>query len=146
MVITSGSGGNLFQGIGPEGDETILVCEDDDAVRRLTTQILTGNGYTVLAAESSSKALELASEHEGTISLLLTDVVMPDMDGQALRDELTARLRDLGVIYMSGYPDAVLAPYGITADNSEFIEKPFLAADLLQLVRSVLDKAKSTTP
>jgi len=108
----------------------------------MTAHILAGNGYTVLTAGQGRQALEVAAEHAGTISLLLTDVVMPQMNGCQLTEALVATIPDLKVVYMSGYADDILAPRGDNGGDAGFIEKPFLAEELLLLVRTVLDGAR----
>ncbi len=90
------------------GSETVLVVEDRDDVRKLTADVLRKHGYRVLEASDGIKALQLAEGREGTIDLLLTDVVMPGMDGGELAKKLAALVPSLRVLYMSGYPDEVI--------------------------------------
>jgi two-component system, cell cycle sensor histidine kinase and response regulator CckA len=124
----------------PVGTETILLCEDDSAVRELAAHILTDAGYSVLVAQDAEHALRLARGHIAPIHLLLTDVIMPDMSGRKLSDTLTARRPDVKTLYMSGYTSNVIAHHGVLEKGVEFLEKPFTRRSLLQSVRAVLDK------
>ncbi len=126
----------------PGGHETILVCEDEESVRTLACRILESRGYTVLAAENGTRALKLSAEHSGPIDLLLTDVVMPDMDGDKLAEALRAKRPDVKVLYVSGYTSNVVAHQGILDEGVNFLEKPFGLRSLLENVRKVLDNEK----
>jgi CheY-like chemotaxis protein len=128
------------EGEKPAGSETILVCEDDGAVRRLAQRILDGAGYTVLVAAHPGEALELASGHPDPIHLLVTDVIMPDMNGKELAEDLTASRSDLKTLYISGYTDDGIAHHGVVEEGVGFLQKPFTQMDLLQRVRAVLDE------
>jgi two-component system, cell cycle sensor histidine kinase and response regulator CckA len=119
--------------------ETLLVVEDEDALREVAGRILSGAGYRVLAAECGSAALELAGRHEGTIDLLLSDVVMPGMLGKELAERLTGARPDTRVLYMSGYAQPVLHSQGTLDPGVTLLEKPFTADDLLAAVRRRLD-------
>jgi len=121
------------------GTETILVCEDDDTVRRLTALMLRSVGYTVLSARGGAHSLEVLADHTGPLDMLLTDVVMPDMNGNRLADLLTAEHEGLKVLFMSGYTSNVIAHHGMLDEGVEFLEKPFSRSRLLQRVRQVLD-------
>jgi PAS domain S-box-containing protein len=123
-----------------EGSETILVCEDDDRVRDVTTKMLRSAGYTVLSVEAASKALELARERSAPIALLVTDVIIPDMNGRVLSDRMREIRPDLRTLFMSGYTANVIAHHGVLDENVEFLSKPFSRQGLLEKVRSVLDK------
>ncbi|OLE25409.1 MAG: hybrid sensor histidine kinase/response regulator [Actinobacteria bacterium 13_1_20CM_3_71_11] len=116
--------------------ETILVVEDEPALRDLACRILDGAGYRVLSAESGQDALKLATSG---IDLLLTDVIMPGMLGKELADRLTARDPELRVLYMSGYAQPILASRGTLDPGVSLIEKPFGKAELLTAVRLQLD-------
>jgi PAS domain S-box-containing protein len=121
--------------------EVILVVEDEPDVRRMAERILTKSGYSVIATGVGEEALAICGEDDRPIDLLLTDVVMPAMLGT----ELVARIRPLrpglAVIFMSGYSHEVLAPEALAGqDGSAFIEKPFSAAELLQVIRGLLDR------
>jgi CheY-like chemotaxis protein len=112
--------------------ETILVVEDEAAVRRLTSRILTREGYHVLEAPNGKLALETWDEHSGEIDLLLTDVVMPGMSGKELAEEL-----GIEPVFMSGYTDDVMLRHGV--EGLRLVQKPFDAQTLLGAVRSALD-------
>ncbi|HEY6781089.1 MAG TPA: response regulator, partial [Thermoleophilaceae bacterium] len=115
--------------------ETILVVEDEDAVRRLTQRILSRAGYSVIEAVGGPAALAAWKAHPGEIDLLLTDVVMPGMSGKELADQL-------GVVpvFMSGYTDDVVLRHGVAAGQPRLVQKPFDAATLLAAVRAALDE------
>jgi two-component system, cell cycle sensor histidine kinase and response regulator CckA len=117
---------------GAQRGETILVVEDEDAVRRLTCRILTREGYTVLEAPDGRHALDTWDEHPGQIDLLLTDVVMPGMSGKELAERL-----GIEPVFMSGYTDDVISRHGM--DGLRLVQKPFDAQTLLGAVRSALD-------
>ena len=119
--------------------ETLLVVEDEDALREVAGRILTGAGYRVLCAADGPRALELAARHEGTIDLLVSDVVMPGMLGKELADRLTGVRPDTRVLYMSGYAQPVLHSQGTLDPGVALLEKPFTADDLLVAVRRRLD-------
>jgi PAS domain S-box-containing protein len=119
--------------------ETLLVVEDEAALRDVAGRILSGAGYHVLAAECGPEALELAARHEGVIDLLVSDVVMPGMLGKDLADRLTNARPETRVLYMSGYAQPVLHTHGTLDPGVALLEKPFTADDLLTAVRSRLD-------
>jgi hypothetical protein len=116
---------------------TIMVVEDEDAIRTLTHRILSRHGYRVLEAPAPAAALELYEE-VGAVDLLLTDVVMPGMSGKALSDELRARQPGLRVLFMSGYTDNVMDRYGLDAAGDLLVHKPFNAQQLLAAVQDML--------
>jgi PAS domain S-box-containing protein len=122
------------------GRETVLLVEDEDAVRRLATEILTQHGYTVLEAKDGPDALRLCKGHGGPIDLLVTDVVMPRMSGLRLADRLQPLRPQMKILFMSGYPDAALAEHGAPPGEMPLIQKPFAAATLARWVRDVLDR------
>jgi PAS domain S-box-containing protein len=128
---------------GPEapaaGTETVLVVEDEEAVRNLVVRILRGAGYAVLPASNGAEALDVCGAHPGEIHLVLTDVVMPDMNGKALADRLAEARPGIRVLYMSGYTDDAIVHHGALDQETSFIAKPFNAADLARKVREVLD-------
>ena len=121
------------------GDETVLVVEDEDAVRRLAERILRSAGYRVIVAKGGSEALALCGRQAGAIDLLLTDVVMPGMSGRQLAEVLASATPRLAVVYMSGYTDNAIVHYGILDPGTRFIAKPFTAAELKRKVREALD-------
>lgn len=118
------------------GSVKIMVCEDNESVRELMVSILSMSGYTVLAAETASRALKLAAEHGSAIQLLITDVIMPEMNGKELADIMTALNPDLKTILTSGYSSSVVA----ADEDIEFIKKPFTRDILLQRVQRVLNQ------
>jgi len=124
---------------GPGGTETILIVEDEDAVRTLAAGMLGKRGYSVLATGSAAEAIRLADMHNGTIRLLLTDLVMPEMSGRELASRITARNPSLRVLFMSGYADEAVTRGGELDPGAAFIEKPFSANDLARQVRRTLD-------
>jgi two-component system cell cycle sensor histidine kinase/response regulator CckA len=125
----------------PSGkDETILVVEDEDGVRRVVDRILSRNGYRVLLASSGSEAIKMArTRHD--IDLLLTDVIMPEMSGVRVAETLRKRKPDLRVVFMSGYPDETIAHHGVLAEAATYLQKPFTMGDLLTKVRSALESS-----
>ncbi|HKP96878.1 MAG TPA: PAS domain S-box protein [Fibrobacteria bacterium] len=123
----------------PGGHETVLVVEDEEAVRKLITEVLAGAGYAVVPAENGVAALRAAETHAGRIDLLLTDLVMGEMGGRELAEKIQARMPWIRLIYMSGYTDDTAVRHGILEARTEFLQKPFSAASLLQRVRGVLD-------
>ena len=121
--------------------ETLLVVEDESALRDVAGRILSGAGYHVLTAECGAEALELAARHEGAIDLLVSDVVMPGMLGKELADRLVCARPGTRVLYMSGYAQPVLHTQGTLDPGVELLEKPFTADDLLVAVRKRLDQS-----
>jgi CheY-like chemotaxis protein len=122
------------------GQETILLCEDDQSVRTLAATVLRNAGYTVLPAASGSEAQTAADAHPGQISMLVTDVIMPDMNGRELATVLTGNHPNLRTLYISGYTANVIAHHGVLDKGVEFLEKPFTRHALLQRVRAILDR------
>ncbi|MBI2218763.1 MAG: CHASE domain-containing protein [Candidatus Rokubacteria bacterium] len=123
----------------PGGTETILLVEDEDAVRELLREILADLGYTVLTAEDGDAALAICERHEGDLHLVLTDVVMPRLSGPELVRRLADLRRGLKVMYMSGYTDGAIAQHGALDPGTVFLEKPFSPPNVGRLVRQVLD-------
>jgi two-component system cell cycle sensor histidine kinase/response regulator CckA len=121
------------------GYETILLVEDEDAVRGVATRVLLSRGYTVIQARNGEEALRLLEEREGGINLILTDVVMPDMGGLALAGRLRARWPELKLLFMSGYAEGDKLQPESREFQASFLQKPFSADDLLLKVREVLD-------
>ena len=121
------------------GTETVLVVEDDASVRGAVRRMLAKAGYAVLVAENGLEGLARCREHEGDIHLVLADVVMPTMNGQAFRERLHQERPATRVLLMSGYTDEKLCSNGVLASDVGFIAKPFNVETLLQRVRQVLD-------
>ncbi len=117
---------------------TVLIAEDEPAVRSLTELILTEQGYSVHSAEDGAAALSFASQFTGTIDLLLTDVVMPGMNGRQLYERLHEQRPALSVLYMSGYPNDIVANHGVLEDNTQFLHKPFDVDALCDAVRQAM--------
>ncbi|RJR33165.1 MAG: PAS domain S-box protein [Desulfobacteraceae bacterium] len=127
----------------PRGTETVLIAEDEAPLLDIARAALMNHGYTVLAARTPTIALSLANEHKGEIHLLLTDVVMPEMNGRQLTELLKKRHPDLKCLFMSGYTANVVAHHGVLDEGVNFIEKPFSPSFLSKKVREVLDGPKS---
>jgi signal transduction histidine kinase/CheY-like chemotaxis protein len=123
----------------PTGTETLLIVEDDQAILALAMSILQGLGYHVLAANSPSRAQQLGQSYSGNIHLLLTDVVMPEMNGRDLARELLSIQPAMKCLFMSGYTANVIAHHGVLDEEVFFIQKPFSVAELAIKVRRVLD-------
>jgi two-component system cell cycle sensor histidine kinase/response regulator CckA len=123
-----------------KGKETILLAEDELVVRTLVSECLAKNGYHVIEATQGSEALDKAKERRGLIDLLLTDIVMPEMNGKELADALTAEFPKISVLFMSGYAGKAMLRQGVSLDGADFIQKPFVPDQLLLAVRKVLDQ------
>ncbi len=121
------------------GAETVLVVEDEEAVRNLTSRILRAAGFKVLVASNGEEALQVFERHTGDIQLLVTDVVMPRMSGRQLVARLHVARPALRVLYMSGYTDSAILQHGVLAPGTKFIGKPFNAPDLVRKAREALD-------
>ena len=123
------------------GHETILLCEDDGPVRELIARSLQTAGYEVITAGNGQEGLDAAAAHTGPIHLLITDVIMPDLNGRALAERLMVTRGNVAVLYISGYTSNVIAHHGVLDDGVEFLEKPFTRQGLLRKVRDVLTRA-----
>ena len=134
----------------PGGTETILLVEDEEAVRTMVSKILKNKGYTVLEAAHSKEAFEVCERHEGPIHLMVTDVIMPQMSGRELAERLASLLPEMKVLYMSGYPDNTIIQHGVLEPGTAFLQKPFTLSSLEVKVREVLDSSRpgsrETTP
>jgi PAS domain S-box-containing protein len=138
-ALAVAEGEEAVPGSGTNLGETILLCEDEPAVRELTRRVLTRNGYHVLTTPNGDDALAILRSHDGRIDLLLTDVVMPRMLGKELVRRAQEIKPDIHVLYMSGYARAVITPEDTLDPNLALIEKPFTERSLLAKVRDVLE-------
>ena len=125
------------------GSETILVVDDEEALRKVVSRALDAAGYNVLVAQAGDEALRLSAQHAGEIHLLLTDVVMPRMSGRALAEELVKSRPNVAILYMSGYTDDAIVHHGALDVETRFIGKPFTAAELVLKVGVILDEGKA---
>ncbi len=123
------------------GTETVLLVEDEEMVRDMAKEILQESGYQVLEAKHGREALLVAEQHHGPIHLMLSDVVMPQMSGRELAEQLTPLRREMKVLYMSGYTDDAIVHHGVLDEGMAFIGKPFTAGALTRKVRATLNAA-----
>ncbi len=124
----------------PHGDEVILLVEDEQMILEMTTRVLEFHGYKVLPAATPGEAIRLAQKHSGHLHLLLTDVVMPEMNGRDLARNLVSLNPQLKCLFMSGYTANVIAHQGVLDEGVHFIQKPFSMNDLTAKIREVLEK------
>jgi CheY-like chemotaxis protein len=122
-----------------DGAETILLVEDEEEVRPLIADALRSYGYRVIEASNGAQALDLADREEGTIDMLLSDVVMPGMNGRELSERLLREWPTIKVLFTSGYPADTIIRHGIAEANTAYLEKPYLPDELARKVRDVLD-------
>jgi len=127
------------------GWETILLAEDAEALRKLAQMFLRDNGYHVLTAADGSEAMQVAQQSSGPIHLLLTDVVMPGMNGRVLAERLAPQNPAMKVLYMSGYTDSFISGHGVLEPGTHLLHKPFTEETLTRKVREVLDAARNAT-
>jgi two-component system cell cycle sensor histidine kinase/response regulator CckA len=123
----------------PQGRETILLVEDEEVVRQVTHRILQRQGYTVLDAKDGQDALEILEQHPGPVHLMVTDLVMPGMNGRELALKMTAAHPEIKVLYMSGYAENGIVNQGVLEEGIVYIQKPFEARVLAYRVRELLD-------
>jgi len=123
-------------------NKTILLVEDDATILNLGKTMLQRLGYTVLAANTPMMAIQLAQEHAGEIPLLITDVVMPEMNGRELVQRLSSLRPAMQCLYMSGYTANVIAHHGVLDPSIHFIQKPFSMGDLARKIRETLPENK----
>jgi PAS domain S-box-containing protein len=140
----------VFESVAPpppaRGTETILLVEDEEQILLLGRRVLIQQGYTVLAARSPEEAIELVTRHQGPIHLLVTDVVMPHMNGRQLRDALERLRPQLPTVFISGYTADIVAHHGVLDDGVQLLQKPFTAHTLTAKIREVLDATGAGTP
>jgi two-component system cell cycle sensor histidine kinase/response regulator CckA len=122
------------------GQGTVLLVEDEDAVRAVNGRALSARGYTVLEAASGVEALEIVDAHEGTIDLVVSDVVMPEMDGPTLLGELRKRRSDLKIIFVSGYAEDAFAKHLPEGETFSFLAKPFSLKQLVETVKGAIQR------
>src|SRR6185312_6662769 len=123
----------------PRGCETLLLAEDEAAVRQATREFLTLNGYIVLEAKNGTDALAIARSYDGPIDLMITDVVMPQMGGAILAEGLASERPDMKVLFVSGYAEATVLRHGAIDVTTRFLQKPFSLKVLARKIREVLD-------
>jgi len=123
-----------------EGTETVLLVEDEGAILRMGKAMLESFGYTVLAADRPDEALAIVDQHDGPMHLLITDVVMPDMNGKELMAKIRKHQPKIKVLFISGYTEDVIMHRGILQQNVNFLQKPFTVDSLARKVREALDK------
>jgi PAS domain S-box-containing protein len=127
------------------GTETVLLVEDEAALRTLTSSVLEACGYTVLEAKHGGEALDISQHHEGPIDLLLTDVVMPGISGRVLADQLVQLRPKIKVVYMSGYTGQTVGAHGILDPGSLFLQKPFTRDALARKLREAMDGGQKSS-
>lgn len=125
-----------------KGEETILLVEDEQMILEMTTRMLRHEGYRIIAVASPEEAVRIAAEHPQAIHLLITDVIMPSMNGKELARRLHTVHPDLRCLFMSGYTADIIAQHGVLDTGISFIQKPFSRTELLTKVREVLDQAE----
>ncbi len=130
-------GAKTAEAVLPEGQETILLAEDDRNIRRMIKGFLEPFGYTLLLAKDGQEALDISRSHEGAIHLLLTDVIMPNMNGQELSDAIQEERPGIKVIFMSGYTGDAIADYASLNSGVNFIQKPVTPSKLAQAMKDV---------
>ena len=139
-IISKNLATHPTQSVTHRGSETILLVEDDEMVRNLVRTVLQDNGYTILEALHGGKALSVVEQHEGPIDLLVTDVIMPEMSGQELAEQLKTLYPQMKMLFMSGYTDDAVVRHGVRTAEVEFLPKPFSPSVLASKIREVLDK------
>ena len=127
-----------------KAEETVLVVEDEGALRELACEFLERSGYAVLGAGNGAAAMEISKRHQGPIHLLMTDAIMPGMSGRELALQMQGLRPDIRVLYVSGYTDDVVLRNGLLEPGTAFLQKPFTKDSLTQKVRAVLDGKRGT--
>ena len=123
-----------------QGDETILLVEDDDGVRAVTESTLKKYGYNVISAPNGEEAICVYDEYNSKIDLLLTDVIMPVMGGRELAEKLVEKHNNLKVLFFSGYTDDSIVRHGIISEGMEFIQKPYSQTELARKIKSIFSQ------
>lgn len=126
-----------------QGQEVILLVEDEPALLQMTAMMLVALGYRVMSAGGAQEATRLAGEHASEIHLLMTDVVMPEMSGQDLTGRLLPLYPHFKILFMSGYTSDIIAEQGILDAQMSFLQKPFSLKELAEKVRQALDREKT---
>ncbi len=124
----------------PQGHETVLVVEDDDMVRELAVSVFENEGYRVVYAENGARCLEKIASMLESLDLMLTDVIMPNMNGKVLHERVAEVHPQIRVVFMSGHPEDVISNHEVLDPGVDFIQKPFSVQDLCTRVRDVLDR------
>jgi len=130
--------------LSPPATETVLVVENETAIRNLVQMALERHGYHILAAESGADALRVADGYRGRIDLLISDVVIPDMNGPEIARRLSRSHPEVLTLFMSGYLDDALGEHGLSGDGVDFIQKPFSPRMLALKVREILDRSRGS--
>lgn len=119
---------------------TILLVDDDPAVRRVACRMLRGCGFSVLEAHGGTAAISVSAAHDGAIDLLLTDIVLPGMNGVQLATRIADQRPGVAVVFMSGHPEVDAVRHGVLAPRYPFVHKPFTAEELVRVVESVIGR------
>jgi CheY-like chemotaxis protein len=125
------------------GNETIMLVEDDQMSREVTIKILKRLGYTVLDAPGGDEALPLAESFKSQVDLLLTDVIMPGLNGHQLANKLKILHPEMAILFISGYTDDILSDHGVYGATLNFLVKPYTPQSLAGKIREVLEKKKA---
>ena len=128
------------------GTETIFLIDDDPSLLNMTRMLLERKGYTVLSSTTPTETIERAKNHSGVIDLLMTDVIMPKMNGRDLAGRMRDLYPDIKVIFMSGYTADIIDLHDVLDDGVSFIQKPFSLVDLAEKVREILDMGPDENP
>ncbi|HDD44886.1 MAG TPA: response regulator, partial [Candidatus Desulfofervidus auxilii] len=123
----------------PSIKATILVVEDEEEIRNLLREMLEHLGYEVIIAETGMKALRLFDKYKDKINLIITDVVMPQISGKELVEKIKKEYPEIKVLYMSGYPENVIAHYGVLEEDINFISKPFTLMELTKKLKKIFN-------